>query len=221
MGHVVYLEGDQPIPADMLLISSSDSEIGSAYVETSQLDGESNLKIKNAVSDTKHDRTLDAIVKLDGMQINCEIPNANLERFYGTCRTVGTIRPIPVDMKNFLVRGSALRNTEFVYAVVVYTGHETRLVKNSSETPMKKSQIESQINKYLGFIFLLMINLIVLSYIPSKQFEANQSSQWDFYHMSATETEKESAAKFVIYLILYNNLVPFWLLQPRYASKAA
>lgn len=46
VGHIVYLHGDTPVPADMVVISTSDAENGLCYVETSQLDGESNLKIK-------------------------------------------------------------------------------------------------------------------------------------------------------------------------------
>eukprot|EP00925_Amoebophrya_sp_RCC4383_P005375 GSA25T00005005001.1 len=100
----------------MLLLSSSEMEQGVAYVETSSLDGESNLKSKTSIPDTKQDRTLEAVAKLAGMQITCEAPNAHLDRFYGNCRTVGTLHPIPVDMKNLLVRGTSLRNTDFAFA---------------------------------------------------------------------------------------------------------
>ena len=158
--------------------------------------------------DTKNYRTLGEISGLEGMQIQCEPPNANLERFYGTCRTVGTIRPVPVDMKNFLVRGSQLRNAEFCFAVVVYAGDETRLVKNSSKTPLKKSQIEKQINIYLSLIFFLMFNLVVWSWVPAALRAAEGSAAYHFYLQAAEDRDKSEFGRLVTLVILYNNLVP-------------
>jgi phospholipid-translocating ATPase len=40
---------NEPIPADMILLGSSDE--GQAYVETKSLDGETNLKFKNSPND--------------------------------------------------------------------------------------------------------------------------------------------------------------------------
>ena len=46
VGDVVFVKKDQYFPADLLLMGSSDKK-GSAYVETRNLDGESNLKTKS------------------------------------------------------------------------------------------------------------------------------------------------------------------------------
>ena len=46
MGQIVKIQSEQFIPADILLLNSSDPKnIG--YVETKGLDGETNLKIKS------------------------------------------------------------------------------------------------------------------------------------------------------------------------------
>ena len=47
------MEKDAFFPADLVLLSSS-NEDGICYVETINLDGESNLKIKQALDQTKH-----------------------------------------------------------------------------------------------------------------------------------------------------------------------
>ena len=70
------------------------------------------------------------------MQVCTEAPSPHLDRFYGTYRMVGSVRPISVDMKNLLVRGSEVRNTEYCYGVVVYTGKDTRLVRNNNKVPL-------------------------------------------------------------------------------------
>ena len=46
-GELVRLESDDVITADLVLISSSEPE-GLCYIETSNLDGETNLEIKQA-----------------------------------------------------------------------------------------------------------------------------------------------------------------------------
>jgi P-type E1-E2 ATPase len=52
VGEVVKVERDSFFPADLLLLSSTNDD-GIAYVETVNLDGESNLKIKKALDQTK------------------------------------------------------------------------------------------------------------------------------------------------------------------------
>ncbi len=49
---MIKVEKDSFFPADLLLLSSTNDD-GIAYVETVNLDGESNLKIKKALDQTK------------------------------------------------------------------------------------------------------------------------------------------------------------------------
>ena len=45
---------------------------------------------------------------------------------------------VPLTPSNVLLRGAKLRNTQWVHGVVVYTGHETKLLLNSTATPLKR-----------------------------------------------------------------------------------
>ena len=47
VGNILQLKTDDPIPCDMLILHTSDAK-GICYVETKNLDGETNLKIKTA-----------------------------------------------------------------------------------------------------------------------------------------------------------------------------
>ena len=47
VGQLVMVEKDDPIPADILILQSSNEE-GQVYVDTMNLDGETNLKEKSA-----------------------------------------------------------------------------------------------------------------------------------------------------------------------------
>eukprot|EP00926_Amoebophrya_sp_RCC4398_P021360 GSA120T00025259001.1 len=205
VGHVVYLEANEAVPADVLLLSSSDADAGLAYVETAQLDGESNLKTKAALLDTKQSRTLPHLIPLEGMQLQCEPPSPNLERFYGTYRMVGALNPTPVDMKNLLLRGSTLRNTDFAFGVVLYTGHETRQFQNSNRRTPKRSRIEKQINTYLGFVFLLMAGGLYVCNVMDVKYKKRRAE--NFLQLEAN-TSLTTPYICAAYLILYNNLVP-------------
>lgn len=63
--------------------------------------------------------------------------------------------PVSFNNDQFLLRGSSLRNTEFIYGVVVFTGHETKIMKNSVRTQSKQSKLEKQMN-----IFIIVIVVI-------------------------------------------------------------
>merc|ERR1712096_509665 len=68
--------------------------------------------------------------------------------------------------------------------------------------------IEAQGNRYLGFIFLLMTMLILLSLCYSIIYKNEESESFTFYHQGETEQEKSTNLKLLTFLILYNNLVP-------------
>ena len=46
---------------------------------------------------------------------------------------------IPLNAENLLLRGCMLRNTEFVYGIVIFTGHSTKIMQNSSSGKYKFS----------------------------------------------------------------------------------
>jgi len=48
-----------------------------------------------------------------------------------------------------------LRNTTTVIGLVIYTGHDTRLMMNSFKARAKKSKVEKLISKTVLYIFLL------------------------------------------------------------------
>jgi phospholipid-transporting ATPase len=51
------------------------------------------------------------------------------------------------------LRGSSLQNTEWIIGIVVFTGHETKIMKNSVNSKGKQSKIERMTNIY---IFLMV-----------------------------------------------------------------
>jgi phospholipid-transporting ATPase len=82
VGDLIRVESSEYFPADMLLLSSSEPE-GLCYVETSNLDGETNLKIKQALPETSKILTAADAEKLKG-HIKAELPSNSLYTFEGT-----------------------------------------------------------------------------------------------------------------------------------------
>ena len=69
---------------------------------------------------------------------------------------------IPLTVDNMCMRGSSLRNTEWVYGIAIYTGHQTKVMMNSSRSIPKYSVIEKKTNQYLIFgIFLQTILCLI------------------------------------------------------------
>jgi len=56
---------------------------------------------------------------------------------------------IGLNEEMILLRGSSLKNTDYVYGVAVYTGHETKIMKNSAQSKNKFSKLEMETNSYL------------------------------------------------------------------------
>jgi phospholipid-transporting ATPase len=134
VGDVLRIESGENFPADIILISSSEPE-GLCYIETSNLDGEVNLKIKQALSQTSKILTPIEMSSLQGV-IKSEQPNNRLYNYDGVLSTsamdqVGKTRDYALDPTQLLLRGAQLRNTTWIYGIAVFTGHETKLMLNS------------------------------------------------------------------------------------------
>lgn len=149
VGDIVKVEKDEYFPADLLLLSSS-FEDGVCYVETMNLDGETNLKIKQGLEvtallqDDTNFRDFKALVK-------CEDPNANLYTFVGNVECEE--QQYPLSPQQLLLRDSKLRNTEYIYGSVIFTGHDTKVLQNSTDPPSKRSKIEKKMDRIIYFLF--------------------------------------------------------------------
>jgi len=134
VGMIVKYRNRELIAADTILLQTSDPN-GLAYVMTASLDGESALKARQTPIDNLFDRS-NMARRLRNMACNiaCDLPNSKLHSFKGTLlvnsRRYGP-RRIPLITRNIVLRGSQLRNTEWVVGLVVYTGMETKMLMNN------------------------------------------------------------------------------------------
>ena len=70
---------------------------------------------------------------------------------------------IALSNESLLLKGCQLRNTEWCCGVAVYTGHQTKVMKNSLKGRPKKSKMELATNHYIVVIVLIQISICLLS----------------------------------------------------------
>jgi magnesium-transporting ATPase (P-type) len=109
----------------------------------------------------------DILLKMNGAFVQCENPNEMLYRFEGTMGLGGDKKGalVPLGPDQMLLRGSSLRNTEFAYGLVVFTGHETKIMKNSVKSRAKFSKLETSTNNYIFMIVLLQFTISLIGAI--------------------------------------------------------
>lgn len=160
VGAVVKVDRDEYFPADLILLSSSYDE-AICYVETTNLDGETNLKMKQALHATSKLQEESDFKDFKAV-IRCEDPNANLYSFVGSIELGDEQHPL--SPQQILLRDSKLRNTDYIYGVVVFAGRDTKVVQNSTAPPSKRSKIERRMDK---LVYLLFSGLVLISFIGS------------------------------------------------------
>ncbi|CAI9260054.1 unnamed protein product [Lactuca saligna] len=163
VGDIVNVKKDEFFPADLLLLQSS-YEDGMSYVETMNLDGETNLKVKRALQNLSLPMVNDDEPSHFGNfqpTIRCENPNPNLYTFMGNLEYEGRIYPL--DPAQLLLRESKLKNTEYIFGAVVFTGNDTKVMQNTTQSPSKRSKIELQMDKIIYLLFGLLILISIVS----------------------------------------------------------
>jgi len=154
VGDFVKIFDHESIPADILICATSEDE-NVAFVETKNLDGETNLKSRNPVPALTHLRN--AVVCADPknvFKVECDRPEVLMHKLAAAVDINGERHP--VDLQTTLLRGTVLRNTTWVIGIVMYTGLDTKLVLNSGGTPSKRGKVERQMNP------MVLANLVIL-----------------------------------------------------------
>ena len=111
--------------------------------------------------------------------VECEHPNNSLYTFSGNLELkppfVSEKKKIAVTPTNILLRGSQLRNTEYVYGIVIYTGHDSKVMMNASETPSKRSHVEKQMDYVVLGMLILLLSMSTISAIYCSWWVKNES----------------------------------------------
>lgn len=158
VGSLVRLHKDQRIPADMILLQSSEST-GESFIRTDQLDGETDWKLRISCALTQNV----SLQNLNEISITASPPQKDIHTFLGSLKLFESTIGLSVDntlwANTVLASGSAI-------GCVIYTGTETRQALNTSRAGTKTGLLELEINNLskilCACVFLLSVGLVAI-----------------------------------------------------------
>jgi len=149
-GDIVRIKNNDEIPADLLVIASSEDE-GTCYVNEVNLNGETALKQRKILMETRD------LPLYKGATVSIPMPCKDLNNLDGRI-DIGT-ESFSFGIKNCLLRGTFLKNTKWIIGISLYTGHDTRIIQNQRQPPHKTSHLERKLNNLIAGDFI--VNLIL------------------------------------------------------------
>jgi len=226
VGDLVLVRSGQAFPVDLVLLTSSELD-GNCYVETANIDGETNLKLRLAakkLSDKLQGGVLGDLktamnnTTMHDLELEATAPNSDINSFMGTLKSAEG--EFALSSKQFLHRGSVLRNTTWVIGLAVYTGSQSKIILNSSDPPLKRGTIDRTIDRILYVVVLAQCGLVTIAmigYVIWEEINIYKKDDLGYYSTWYLIPKGESASSFIFpnwlaiwfsYFILFNNFVP-------------
>jgi phospholipid-transporting ATPase len=183
-------------------------------VDTVEIDGQSNLILKsrvNSAEDIGEENPFDYVNSYVNSKITFDEPNSNIAIFRGQLESVGEI--MPLTESNLLLRKSVLRRTDYVFAVVIYTGHNTKVMQMQLTPRTKSSKIYGRIQRIMFVMLLLSLcSSIFAAAYNIVYIYAYQESMANFINYEAFNYLLWFVTKFVNWILL--TLFPNQQLRP-------
>lgn len=186
VGDIVLLRDNDQIPADVVVLSTSEAD-GLCFVETKNLDGETNLKPRRSLRATSTIQSEEDIEHASFV-VDSEPPHQNLYLYNAVMRyrtATGEAKTEPVSINELLLRGCSLRNTSWVIGLVVFTGDDTKIMLNGGDTPSKRSKIEKQTNFNVVMNFVVLVVMCIAVAIASGVIDGMSATSQDFFEVGS------------------------------------
>ncbi|KAK4170067.1 hypothetical protein QBC43DRAFT_251043 [Cladorrhinum sp. PSN259] len=206
VGDIIRLTRDQDVPADIVLLQAEGpTEQGLAFVETMALDGETNLKVKQAATALRDYESIEKMAN-QNPEFIVEDPNPDLYRFDG--RIVVDGKTLPLTSDEVIYRGCTIRNTTSAVGMVIYSGEETKMRMNANRHPTaKRPAVEGVINKIVLTLVVVVLALVGGETAGYAIFRRNHESKADYLTGLAVPWSHIVLG----FLILFNNIIPLAL----------
>ncbi len=165
VGDLVRIYKNSRVPADMILLQSSDNSKGEVFIRTDQLDGETDWKLRISCRPTQN--LSEGELTNGTIKITATPPAKSIHSFIGkmTCVINGSTSSTPLGIDNTLWANTVLASGSAV-GCVIYTGIETRQALNTSKAGTKTGLLELEVNKISKIlcicVFVLSFGLVAL-----------------------------------------------------------
>lgn len=164
VGDLVKLHKDKRIPADMILLQSSEAS-GESFIKTDQLDGETDWKLRIATPLTQN-LSLD---DLKNISITASAPEKSIHSFLGRLSYDNQTTGLTID--NTLWANTVLASGTAI-GCIIYTGTDTRQAMNMTKSGVKTGLLELEINRVSKIlcicVFVLSFGLVSIHGFGSK-----------------------------------------------------
>ncbi|XP_057668206.1 phospholipid-transporting ATPase VD isoform X2 [Diorhabda carinulata] len=207
VGDLIHLSNNEVVPADILLLRSSDTS-GLCYIDTGHLDGETNLKQRQVVRGFVEKQNFFEPNKFRST-VEVEAPTTKIYRFHGAIVHPDGSR-VPVGTDNLLLRECLLKNTDFIEGIVVYAGHETKAMLNNGGPRYKRSSVEKLMNQDVIWCVLILILLCVLGAVGCKIWISSYNDLQAPYKESDSASG-EAFLTFWTFIIILQIMIPLSL----------
>ncbi|XP_074150567.1 putative phospholipid-transporting ATPase IM isoform X1 [Sminthopsis crassicaudata] len=210
-GDIIKLENNQFVAADLLLLSSSEPH-GLCYIETAELDGETNLKVRHALPVTSElGADISSLAKFDGI-VACEPPNNKLDKFTGDLSWKDN--KYPLNNEKIILRGCVLRNTSWCFGMVIFAGPDTKLMQNSGKTTFKRTSIDRLMNTLVLWIFGFLVCMGIILAIGNSIWKHQVGDYFRAFLFRDEVVKNPIFSGFLTfwsYIIILNTVVPISL----------
>ena len=204
-------------------------------MQTTNLDGETNYKpilslkvTHNLIKDNLH--LMDKIFspKNDNSKIEVSQPNNHIYEINGTLFLNKNEKHL-FNIKNTLLRGSRLKNVDYIYGIALYTGKDTKILQNINHSSIKLSYIEKTINKIVIGIILFRIVLTIIIMVCQILFRNKNTPDYEknelkydylFVYIGDKNYTFGNVQAFTYSFILTGGLVPFSVIIMMQVMKA-
>ncbi|ESN91643.1 hypothetical protein HELRODRAFT_96328 [Helobdella robusta] len=166
VGDLIIVEKDQRVPADMVLVRTSDKH-GTCFIRTDQLDGETDWKLRVAIPSTQRLNSDKEIFNAP-TQLFAEKPQKDIHSFIGTFSRSSDNSKDSLNVENTMWTNTVLASGS-VLGAVVYTGCETRSVMNTSKPSQKVGLLDLEVNT-LSKVLFFMVFMMSLAMMIMKGF---------------------------------------------------
>jgi phospholipid-transporting ATPase len=208
VGHIVMVNKDQSFPCDLIMLSNSNENLV-AYIETSTIDGEKNLKTRLALEVTNNDFTPESVIRMFSL-VECDVPNAKIYQFNGNLDYMD--KKHSLDKNNLLLAGAILRNTAWAVGIATYTGSQTKLRMNLMDRVVKQSKIERIVNRYIVYIIAFQFILCLICAALYGRWAKDEYENAEYLGKRRYGALLEGFMTYFTYFLLLNTMLPISLI---------
>ena len=183
VGELIKVKQNERVPADMVLLYTTE-KTGAVFIRTDQLDGETDWKLRKAVTATQSltdPNDMTTLTEMNG-EVVANPPNDQIYDFKGVFESYNTVRrrgskkkkedllgaahtgvedskKEALSLENTMWANTVLASSGYAIGMIVYSGAESRAQMNSKNPLTKVGKLDLEINRLSKMLFILMIVL--------------------------------------------------------------